>query len=98
MARWLGWAAGILSWGGTSATALAMRLAPPQTPHRAPPLRGAALTVILWLPLRRLGDADHAAGQAAAGVAGGLRLQVVGLGVHDDGAADHAMVAVKGEL
>ena len=33
--------------------------------------------------LRGLSDADHAAGQPAAGIAGGLRLQVVGLVVDD---------------
>src|SRR5689334_10112152 len=42
---------------------------------------------------------DRAAGDAGAGVAGGLALQVVGVFVDDDGAADHAgLRTVDGEF
>ena len=39
---------------------------------------------------RRLDPADHGAGEARAGIAGGLRAVVVRPGVHDQAAPDHA--------
>ena len=45
-----------------------------------------------------LGDADDPAGDAAAGVAGGLGFEVVGLLVDDEAAADDRGRAFEAEL
>src|SRR5262245_59690022 len=54
-------------------------------------------TSLIPLFLRRRGvhDGDHAAADAAAGVAGGLGLLVVGLGVEDQPAAEDRVLAVQ---
>ena len=43
----------------------------------------------------RIGDANHAAADAVARVAGGLRFQIVGLRVDDDGASDDRVRAAE---
>src|SRR5690606_39956334 len=51
-------------------------------------LEGSAPTEIYTFPTRRSSDLDLCAGQPCAGVAGGLTLVVVGVGMDDQAAAD----------
>src|SRR5579883_593934 len=64
--------------------------------------RGAAATPLTWRLLlvirHRTGDAHDAAGDAVAGISGRLALQIVGLGVNNDGAANDRARTTQGDL